>query len=115
MNMFLVEIPSRLGVRTICSTYTKSCCFLISGSGKTTFLNHYQGSDVSILTEPVDKWRDLNGNNLLQLMYTAPFRHSYTFQSYVQLTMTQLHNMKVSTPIKMLERSVYSSRHVFGM
>jgi len=84
------------------------------GSGKTTFLNHYQGSDVSILTEPVDKWRDLNGNNLLQLMYTAPFRHSYTFQSYVQLTMTQLHNMKVSTPIKMLERSVYSSRHVFG-
>ena len=66
------------------------------------------------MTEPVDKWRSLNGHNLLQLMYSAPQRHSYTFQSYVQLTMTQLHAAKVPTPIKMIERSLWSARHVFG-
>ena len=61
----------------------------------------------------VEKWRNLNGNNLLQLMYTSK-RHSYTFQSYVQLTMAQLHAANVPTPIKMIERSLWSSRHVFG-
>ena len=64
--------------------------------GKTTFLDHYKefGTDVTVLTEPVDKWRNVNGrgHNLLQLMYDNPHRNSYTFQSYVQLTMTQVNN-----------------------
>ena len=47
---------------------------------------------MTVLTEPVDKWRNVNGrgHNLLQLMYDNPHRNSYTFQSYVQLTMTQV-------------------------
>ena len=33
-----------------------------------------------------------------KLMYDDPKRHSLTFQSYVQLTMTQLHVKKPSSP-----------------
>lgn len=36
------------------------------GSGKTTFLNHFQKfDDVCLLTEPVEKWRNCGGVNLL--------------------------------------------------
>jgi len=36
------------------------------GSGKTTFLNYFnQFSDVEVLQEPVQKWRDVQGHNLL--------------------------------------------------
>lgn len=36
------------------------------GAGKTTFLNHFKKfNDVCLHTEPVDKWRDVNGVNLL--------------------------------------------------
>ena len=46
---------------------------------------------VEVLTEPVAKWRDIQGHNLFELMYRDPCRWSMTFQSYVELTMTQLH------------------------
>lgn len=36
------------------------------GSGKTTFLNHFQKHDeVCLLTEPVEDWRNCGGVNLL--------------------------------------------------
>lgn len=36
------------------------------GSGKTTFLNHFQKFDsVCLITEPVEKWRNCGGVNLL--------------------------------------------------
>ena len=38
------------------------------GSGKTTFLNHFQQyeDDICLITEPVEKWRNVgDGNNLL--------------------------------------------------
>ena len=41
-------------------------------------------SQVDVLTEPVSKWQDVKGHNLLQLMYDDPSRWSLTFQSYVQ-------------------------------
>ena len=85
------------------------------GSGKSTFLDHYRNlSDFAVFQEPVDKWRDLDGHNLLELMYTDPRRHSYTFQSFVQLTMAQLHAAKTKKRIKMMERSLWSARYVFA-
>ena len=78
-------------------------------------MSHYQNLDtVEVFTEPVEKWRNLEGHNLLQLMYQDPERHSYTFQSYVQLTMTQLHTAKTNKPIKFIERSLWSQRYVFA-
>lgn len=47
-------------------------------------------------------------------MYEQPERHSYTFQSYVQLTMTQLHMARTNKPIKIMERSLWSARYVFA-
>lgn len=36
------------------------------GSGKTTFLEHFQQfEDITLLTEPVEEWRNLRGWNLL--------------------------------------------------
>ncbi len=75
------------------------------GSGKTTFLKFYEdlmGTEVYL--EPVDKWKNLDGINLLDLMYKEPSRHSFTFQSYVQLTMTEV-------SIKLL-KSTYDSVQV---
>ena len=60
----------------------KDICISTCSLGKSTFLDHYRNlSNFAVFQEPVDKWRDLDGHNLLQLMYTDPSRHSYTFQS----------------------------------
>ncbi|OQR74215.1 deoxynucleoside kinase-like [Tropilaelaps mercedesae] len=58
------------------------------GSGKSTFLNSFSGlSDITILTEPVNRWKNLGGkHNLLELIYKDPLRWNMAFQSYVQLT-----------------------------
>ncbi|KAJ8937138.1 hypothetical protein NQ318_019403 [Aromia moschata] len=84
------------------------------GSGKTTFLNHFNKFDnVSILAEPIEMWRNCNGYNLLDFMYKDPIKWSFTFQSYVQLTMLRQHSYKTSTSIKLMERSIYSARYCF--
>ena len=63
------------------------------GSGKTTFLNHFQKYEdsVCLLTEPVERWRNLNGTNLLNAFYKEPFRWAMPFQTYVTLTMMERH------------------------
>lgn len=43
-------------------------------------------------------------------MYKDPRRYGCLFQSYVQLTMLQLHTQKTNLPFKVMERSVYSAR-----
>jgi len=85
------------------------------GSGKTTFLEHFKkfSDEVEILAEPVDKWRDIKGHNLLQMMYEDPSRWSLTFQTYVQLTMLQNHTMNMSKNVKLMERSIFSAKHCF--
>lgn len=90
------------------------------GSGKTTLLQHFATATaptavVETLQEPVSKWRDVKGHNTLGLMYEDPARWSLTFQTYVQLTMVDLHTRKTVNPgaIKMMERSIYSAKYCF--
>ncbi|XP_055849482.1 deoxynucleoside kinase isoform X2 [Episyrphus balteatus] len=85
------------------------------GSGKTTFLNHFNKfqNDICLLTEPVEKWRNCNGVNLLELMYTEPHRWAMPFQSYVTLTMLQSHTLTTNKKVKLMERSIFSSRYCF--
>ncbi|KAG0723940.1 Thymidine kinase 2, mitochondrial [Chionoecetes opilio] len=84
------------------------------GSGKSTLLNHFSKfSDVQTFQEPVQKWRDVKGNNLLALMYEDPKRWAHTFQAYVQMTMVEQHLQPCQAPVKLLERSLYSGRHCF--
>lgn len=42
-------------------------------------------------------------------MYKDPARYAFLFQSFVQLTMLQLHTCKTPSPFKIMERSVYSA------
>ncbi|XP_068626210.1 deoxynucleoside kinase isoform X2 [Battus philenor] len=84
------------------------------GSGKTTFLEHFrQFEDITLLTEPVEEWRNLRGWNLLDLMYKEPAKWAMTFQAYVSLTMLEMHRRTTSTPVKLMERSIYSARYCF--
>ena len=78
------------------------------GAGKTTFLEPFKKHEslVQVCTEPVDKWRDLQGHNLLQKMYEDPKRWSFELQSYIQLTMVKEHMKPCSVPVKMMERSL---------
>ena len=84
------------------------------GSGKTTFLKHFAALDnVQTLAEPVELWRNVRGENFLGLMYDDPSRWGITFQTYVQLTMLDLHTRPISRPVKMMERSLHSARYCF--
>ncbi len=83
------------------------------GSGKTTFLDkfHDRTGQVEVLSEPVDRWRDASGHNLLDLMYSDPARWSLLFQTYVQLTMVQQHSKRTEKPIRIMERSLLRRTH----
>jgi len=85
------------------------------GCGKTTFLEHFSSFDkrVEVMTEPVDRWRNANGHNLLELMYKDPERWAMPFQSYVQLTMLDNHLHQGEKPVKLMERSIFSARYCF--
>ncbi|XP_055678573.1 deoxynucleoside kinase isoform X1 [Lutzomyia longipalpis] len=85
------------------------------GSGKTTFLNHFQKYQdlVCLLTEPVEQWRNCGGVNLLDLMYKEPYRWAMPFQTYVTITMLNMHVQPTTKPVKLMERSMYSARYCF--
>lgn len=82
--------------------------------GRRRFSNILKKSDdICVLDEPIQKWRDVRGHNLFDLMYKDPGRWSLCFQSYVQLTMLDLHTRPVVEPFKMMERSIYSAKNCF--
>ncbi|XP_029926074.1 thymidine kinase 2, mitochondrial isoform X2 [Myripristis murdjan] len=83
-------------------------------SGKTTCLEYFsKTSDLEVLTEPVSKWRNVRGHNLLGLMYQDPMRWGITLQTYIQLTMLDRHLSAISAPLKMMERSIFSAKYIF--
>lgn len=83
------------------------------GSGKNTFLNYFANADVHLLSEPVEMWRNVQGHNLLGLMYDNPSRWALAFQTYAQLTLVDHHTRASPHPVKMMERSIYSARYCF--
>ena len=60
----------------------------IVGTGKSTFLKAFEKYPMmDILPEPVSKWMDLNGTDMLQLIYDDPERWStaqvnFSFKKY---------------------------------
>jgi hypothetical protein len=70
---------------------------------------------VNVLPEPVDLWCNLNGNNLLDLMYKDPERWTFAFHSYVQITMLENHlkasecNQATATPTSAMAFSLSES------
>uniref|UniRef100_A0A1A9WXT2 Deoxynucleoside kinase domain-containing protein n=1 Tax=Glossina brevipalpis TaxID=37001 RepID=A0A1A9WXT2_9MUSC len=85
------------------------------GSGKTTFLSQFKQFEdqVFLISEPVEKWCNFHEHNLLGLMYSQLDKWAMPFQSYVNLTMLQNHTMQTDKPIKLMERSLCSSKYSF--
>ncbi|XP_039931104.1 thymidine kinase 2, mitochondrial isoform X2 [Hirundo rustica] len=87
-------------------------------SGKTTCLDYFaQTTSIEVLKEPLAKWRNVRGHNILGLMYQDASRWGITLQTYVQLTMLEQHTrpmfMLQIAPIRMMERSIHSAKHIF--
>ncbi|KAG7315008.1 hypothetical protein KOW79_021096 [Hemibagrus wyckioides] len=83
-------------------------------SGKTTCLEYFsKTSNIEVLTEPVSKWRNVRGHNPLALMYEDPSRWGLTLQTYIQLTVLDHHLSKITAPVRMMERSLYSAKYIF--
>ena len=79
---------------------------------------HIQYSDISVHTEPLDIWQNLNGTDFLELAYTNPQRWGMTFESLVTLTMAEIHlggslGRPDYRPVKVMERSIHSARACF--
>lgn len=84
------------------------------GSGKTSLLKYFkQNPLVEVVEEPVKRWQDVDGANTLDLMYSDPKRWSYLFETYVLLTMMEIHHRPQTSPVRLLERSAYSARFCF--
>ena len=49
-----------------------------------------------MIPEPVDKWTNLNGTDLLDLLFKDPKRWALAQESYVQLTMLEEHLVRLS-------------------
>ena len=61
------------------------------GAGKSTFLEHFSKvTAVEVFPEPVAKWQNMGGQNLLELQYSDPERWSHLVQSYIQVKKTSL-------------------------
>ncbi|XP_077687660.1 thymidine kinase 2, mitochondrial isoform X1 [Eretmochelys imbricata] len=83
-------------------------------SGKTTCLDYFaKTASIEVLTEPVPKWRNVHGHNLLGLMYQDSSRWGITLQTYIQLTMLEQHTKPMISPLRMMERSIHSAKHIF--
>lgn len=86
------------------------------GSGKSTFLSYFQQFPiVETLQEPVEMWTSVvgKGHNALSLLYENPSRWSFLFNQYAILTRLRQNRLTTSRPVKMIERSLYSTHHVF--
>ena len=99
-------------------TFSKPYTVIVEGnigSGKTTFLQPFTKHSglVEVLPEPVEKWRNLQGHNLLQKLYEDPRKYSLLLQTYIQLTMVQLHCKPCPTPVRIMERSLLRQHAVF--
>ena len=73
-----------------------------------------RGKDITILPEPIDKWKNWDGRNMLQLMYEYPKEYTKDFQKITQITVAENHNFQADTPLKIMERSIYTSLYVFA-
>jgi deoxynucleoside kinase len=84
------------------------------GSGKSTFLDYFKNlDDFLVLEEPVDKWKNLHGHNLLDLKFNNPSLFQFPFQSYATLTRLRQHVQASDKAVKIMERSLLTARHCF--
>ncbi|KKP35336.1 MAG: hypothetical protein UR26_C0006G0020 [candidate division TM6 bacterium GW2011_GWF2_32_72] len=100
----------------------KQQCLIVEGNvgaGKSTFLKILQKYfAVQTVFEPLYRWQHVVGDeNLLDKFYKDTTRWAYTFQSYAFITRVleqKINAEKNTTPVQILERSVYTDRYCFA-
>ncbi|KAK4873585.1 hypothetical protein RN001_012945 [Aquatica leii] len=86
------------------------------GAGKSTLIKYFSNfAGIETYPEPIEWWRNLDGHNLLDLLYSDSNKWYSTFQMYVQLTRLKVQTSipKSSTTVQMFERSVQNNRYCF--
>ena len=91
------------------------------GTGKSSLLRLIQQKEPTwvVVQEPVDKWQDINGHNLLDAFYGNLERYAFSFQTYcvlsrIEAVTTALQKCPQETPVVVLERSWFSDRATFA-
>jgi deoxynucleoside kinase len=83
------------------------------GAGKTTLLDKLKDlPKVKTFKEDINRWKNLNGHNLLNLVYQDPIKNNFVFQNEV-FTSQMRDILHGDMPINIFERSPYSSFHIF--
>lgn len=85
------------------------------GAGKSTLMRWLANfEEIEVFYEPVEDWQNINGHNLLELMYQNPERYAFVFQMYVMISMLQQRSVSSSKKdIRVTERSLASAKHCF--
>ncbi|CAH8865187.1 unnamed protein product [Trichobilharzia szidati] len=85
------------------------------GCGKSTFLRFFQqlSPKTEVLHEPLYLWKDARGYDLFELMYQDASRWCVPFQAQVLVTLLDRQSKLPTKPVRLLERSIYSSRYCF--
>ena len=84
------------------------------GAGKSTLIKSQTNclTRTELIHEDLEDWINLGGHNLLELYYQNPKQYQYLFQNAVY--QSQIKNiLSRKHPIKLMERSPYSSFYVF--
>lgn len=84
------------------------------GAGKTSLLNFLKEKNIiDVYPEPLHEWQDLDGNNIFDLYYKNPEKYSFTFQSFVLLTLAKRNLCTSNKPVQVYERSIESVQNCF--
>lgn len=90
------------------------------GAGKSSFINYlnsqFQGdvlANAKFIPEPIEKWQNVDGHNLLNLMYENPIKYGIAFQMYTMLTSFKTHMETAGLDLAFIERSWLSGKHCF--
>ncbi|KAG4074570.1 hypothetical protein HA402_009704 [Bradysia odoriphaga] len=96
------------------SGYNESLTIAVEGNigaGKSTFLEYCDTRPECVtFAEPVDKWRNLNGVNVLSEFYSDRQRWGLPFQLYAGMTLLDHYSKPTWKTLKIVERSIHSSQ-----
>ncbi len=82
------------------------------GAGKTALMKTIECQDldeVELIPEPIEKWMNYQGENLLEKFYKEPRKYAAVFQTYVAQTLVERQLRMEGKPIVIMERSMASS------
>lgn len=83
------------------------------GAGKSTLItmlkNHYGDNKIEFIGEPVELWKNCNGENLLGAFYSDPTKYAYLLQTIVMVSTCIEHTKEQTKAIRITERSTASN------